>query len=116
LHPMDRPRNRLTIRLFKEEVAPTAAMALLLANCPNTMMSAALNSSCKMLEAIRGIEKRSRLPTRGPLHISISDECRIFVVPFFPVRDRSFLERLTVYRGGWQNANIILIWLDRQKV
>ena len=62
-------------------------MALLLANCPSTMMSAALNSSCRMLEAISGIEKRSRLPARGPLHISISEECRIVVGPFFSVRD-----------------------------
>src|SRR5699024_8672716 len=87
LHPMDRPRNRLTIRLFKEEVAPTAAIALLLANCPSTMMSAALNSSCRMLEAISGIEKRSRLPARGPLHIASSEECGIVVGPFVCVRD-----------------------------
>ena len=79
LHPIESPRKRLTIRLFSEEVAPTAAMALLLANWPSTMMSAALNRSCRMLDAISGSENRSRLPARGPLHISISEECRMSI-------------------------------------
>lgn len=52
-------------------------MALLLANCPSTMISAALNRSCKMPDAINGRENRSRLPISGPLHISISNEWRM---------------------------------------
>ena len=71
LPPADSPRNRFTIRLLRELVEPTAAMASLLSNCPTTTISAALNSSCSMPDSISGTEKRSSLPMRGPLHMSI---------------------------------------------
>ena len=45
-------------RLMSEDVAPTAASAVLLSNLPTTMTSAALNSSCKMPVRASGTEKR----------------------------------------------------------
>ena len=64
--------NRLTKRLIKEVVEPTAAKASLPVYRPTTMMSAALNSSCKMPEHISGSANSRILLNSGPLHISIS--------------------------------------------
>ena len=71
LVPTDKPTNRLTIRLMSEVLEPTAANASLPTNCPTTTTSAALNSSCRMLEAIRGRANNRILLHRGPLHMSI---------------------------------------------
>ena len=43
--PTDNPTNTLIIKLISEAVEPTAASAVLPANLPTTMMSAALKSS-----------------------------------------------------------------------
>ncbi len=59
-------------RLISAEFDPTAASALSPANRPTTTISAALNSSCRMLEHISGNAKRSILPNTEPLHMSIS--------------------------------------------
>ena len=66
------PIKKFTSRLISELVEPTAAMASLPTNWPTTMISAALNSSCKMPEHISGkANSRIRL-SNGPLHMSIS--------------------------------------------
>ena len=69
---MESPINKLTISWIKALVEPTAAKAWLPAKRPATMMSAALNSSCKMPERAKGMANRMVLLTRGPLVISIS--------------------------------------------
>ena len=70
--PTERPTNRLTIRLMSAEVEPTAASAVWPVYRPTTMMSAALNSSCKTPEHIKGKEKVRILPKSGPLVMFIS--------------------------------------------
>ena len=69
--PIESPRKRFTRRLIKEPVEPTAARELSPAKRPTTTTSAALKSSCKRLEKIRGIEKASSLEKTGPSVISI---------------------------------------------
>ena len=66
--------NRLTIKLISALVEPTAASAWLPENRPTTMMSAALNNSCKMPEMARGMANRTIFPNRGPWVMSISKE------------------------------------------
>jgi len=43
--PIEKPINKLVIRLMREPVEPTAASDCLPANCPTTTTSAALNRS-----------------------------------------------------------------------
>ena len=62
---MERPINRLTISWMRALVEPTAARAWGPTNCPTTMMSAALNSSCRMPERASGMANRMVFPTRG---------------------------------------------------
>ena len=59
------------MRVLSELVEPTAAMAWLLSQLPTTMMSAALNSSCKMPDSTSGMENRSIFPGSEPEHMSI---------------------------------------------
>ena len=56
--PSERPTNRFTSRLMSEPLEPTAASAVLPAKRPTTTTSAALNSSCRMLDAASGMENR----------------------------------------------------------
>ena len=53
---MESPINTLVKRLISEPVEPTAANASLPANLPTTIVSAALNKSCKIPESINGTE------------------------------------------------------------
>ena len=71
LVPTDRPTNRLMSRLMREVLEPTAARASLPAKRPTTTTSAALNSSCRRLEAIKGKAKRRILSARDPSHMSM---------------------------------------------
>ena len=64
--------NSLTIKLIMALVEPTAARAWGPTNCPTTMMSAALNSSCKMPEIAKGMANRTIFPNSGPWVMSIS--------------------------------------------
>ena len=69
--PTERPTNRLTSRLMRELVDPTAARELSPAKRPTTMMSAALNRSCKMPDPISGRANRSIFFRTGPDVMSI---------------------------------------------
>ena len=53
-------------------VDPTAASAWLPLNRPTTMISTALNISCKIPDTISGSEKEISLSIIVPLHMSIS--------------------------------------------
>ena len=66
------PMNKLTMRLTRELVEPTAAIAVWSANCPTVMMSAALYKSCRMPDAAKGRKKSRILPKSGRVHMSIS--------------------------------------------
>lgn len=66
LEPTESPTNRATSRLIREVVEPTAARDSFPANRPTTMTSAALNNSCSILEAIRGIANSRILSAREP--------------------------------------------------
>ena len=76
LTPMDRPMNKLVISWMRALVDPTAARAEGPTNCPTTMMSAALKSSCRMPERARGMANFTIFPSRGPFVMSISKELR----------------------------------------
>ena len=52
---------------MREPLEPTAASAVLPAKRPTTTTSAALNSSCRMLEAASGMENRMIFCNIGPL-------------------------------------------------
>ena len=69
---MDRPMNRLTMSWMRALVEPTAARAVGPTNWPTTMMSAALNKSCRIPDRARGMANRMVLLTMGPLVMSIS--------------------------------------------
>ena len=68
-----------------DELEPTAAKELSPANRPTTMISAALNNSCKTLEHISGTVNWSSFGRIAPLHISISYVfpwlCAMFLEP-----------------------------------
>ena len=64
--------NRFVKMLMSAVVAPTAARASLPLKCPTTMISTALNMSCKMLVAISGREKETSLSMMEPFTMSIS--------------------------------------------
>ena len=70
--PSEMPMNRFVKMLISAVVEPTAARAWLLSNRPTTMISTALNISCRMLESISGSENEISLSMIDPLHISIS--------------------------------------------
>ena len=53
-------------------VDPTAASAWLPENLPTTIISTALNISCKIPDSMSGSEKEINLSIIVPLHISIS--------------------------------------------
>ena len=72
LQPIASPTKRLTRRLIRDEVEPTAASEFSLPKRPTTMMSAALNKSCRMLEQTKGNAKTSMRLKIGPSIISIS--------------------------------------------
>ena len=57
--------NKLTIKLIRALVEPTAARAWGPTNCPTTMMSAALNSSCKNAGNRQGDGEPDDLPQQG---------------------------------------------------
>ena len=59
-------------KFISDDVEPTAASALSPANRPTTIISAALNSNCKIPEHISGSAKINIFPNNGPLHMSIS--------------------------------------------
>jgi hypothetical protein len=71
LVPTEKPTNRLTSRLIRELVDPTAASAASPAQRPTTTTSAALNSSCSRLESISGRANNKIFPASGPCTISI---------------------------------------------
>gem|GEM_PF-6733424 len=71
LAPTESPIKRLIRRLMSEPVQPTAAKASSPANFPTTTTSAALNSSCRMLESIRGTANLSIFGNICPSHIFI---------------------------------------------
>ena len=64
--------KRLVKILISAVVDPTAARAWLPLNLPTTIMSTALNISCRILVSISGSEKEISLSMMDPLHISIS--------------------------------------------
>lgn len=64
--PSDTPINRFVNRLINAVVEPTAANAWLPVNLPTTIISTALNKSCKMLESIRGKAKEISLSMMLP--------------------------------------------------
>ena len=72
LLPREMPIKRLIKTLIKAVVEPTAAKAWLPLYLPTTIMSTALNISCKMPESIKGSEKDISLSMSDPLHMSIS--------------------------------------------
>ena len=74
--PSDIPTNRLTSRLMSAPLEPTAASAVLPANRPTTTTSAALKSSCRMLDAASGSENRMIFWSIGPLVRSPATEDR----------------------------------------
>lgn len=57
---------------MRAPVAPTAASAWLPENLPTTIISAALNSSCRMFIAIIGSANIKIFENSGPLHMSMS--------------------------------------------
>ena len=64
--------NTFTSRLISAEVDPTAASAWLPEKRPTTMISAALNKSCRMPESISGTANRIIRLSSGPCIMSIS--------------------------------------------
>ena len=72
--PSERPTKRLTRRLMRAPLEPTAASAVLPAKRPTTTTSAALNSSCKMLEAASGSANRMIFWSSGPVVRSLVRE------------------------------------------
>ena len=75
LAPSERPTKRLTSRLMSAPLEPTAASAVLPAKRPTTTTSAALNSSCRMLDAASGRENRMIFCSMGPL---VKSPVRVF--------------------------------------
>ena len=78
--------KRLVNILIRAVVEPTAASAPLPLNRPTTMISTALNISCRMLESMSGMEKEISLSMIDPLHMSISYLFRFtaqFLLSFF---------------------------------
>ena len=69
--PRERPENRLTRRLMRAALLPTAAIAVEESKRPTTARSAELNSCCRMLARASGRAKRTIFPARGPCSISI---------------------------------------------
>ena len=65
------PTNRLTNKLMAELFAPTAANARLLAKCPTTATSAALNNCCRTLLAHRGNANKHILSSNEPESMSM---------------------------------------------
>ena len=78
--PNESPTNRFTSRLIREPLEPTAASAVLPAKRPTTTTSAALNSSCKMLDAASGMENRMIFCSIGPLVRSAERSARVCVM------------------------------------
>src|SRR5699024_10052853 len=72
LAPNEIPINRFVKILISADVEPTAAKAWLPLNLPTTMISTALNISCRMLVSISGKAKVTSLSIMEPLHMSIS--------------------------------------------
>jgi hypothetical protein len=58
--------------LMRAVVDPTAASASLPENRPTTMISTALNISCRIPDSIKGSENEISLSMIDPLHMSIS--------------------------------------------
>ena len=56
LEPTDSPMNRFVNRLINDDVEPTAASDASPAKFPTTIMSQALNNSCRMPDKITGTE------------------------------------------------------------
>ena len=79
------PMNRLVNTLISAVVEPTAASAPLPLNRPTTIMSTALNMSCRMPDSISGSAKETSLSIMVPLHISISYLLFFkWILPLFP--------------------------------
>ena len=70
LAPRLMPVPKLTTKLHMAPQLPTAAMALVPANCPSTATSAALKSCCKNAISATGMAKRTILSQRDPCVIS----------------------------------------------
>ena len=72
LAPSEIPINRLVNTLMSAVVDPTAASACFPVKCPTTMISTALNISCKIPDSMSGSANEISLSMIEPLHISIS--------------------------------------------
>ena len=70
-HPIESPMKKLIIVLHNDEVAPTAARALLPAKLPTTIISATLKRFWRKPLKITGIAKAIICFSSGPLRISI---------------------------------------------
>ena len=77
--PRDIPINKLVNILIRAVVDPTAASDWLPLNLPITIISTALNISCKIPDNINGNENEISLSMIVPLHISISYLLRFIV-------------------------------------
>ena len=71
LVPIDMPIEMLMMKFSIDAVDPTAAMELREPKRPTTIVSAALNVSCRRLVSTSGIENRRILGNRGPSTMSI---------------------------------------------
>ena len=74
--------KKLVNKFISALVEPTAANGRLPLNCPTTIISTALNISCRIPDSISGSEKEISLSMMVPLHISISYLfCFTFILP-----------------------------------
>ena len=69
------------MRFVSELVALMEARAFAPANLPATIMSAALNKSCRMLDRMSGMVNNSIFENKGPVAMSISYffDCSLFI-------------------------------------
>ena len=72
LVPSEMPIKKLVNKFISALVEPTAANGRLPLNCPTTIISTALNISCKMPDSISGNENVMSLSMIVPFVISIS--------------------------------------------
>lgn len=105
--PSESPTNRLTSRLMSAPFEPTAASAVLPANRPTTTTSAALNRSCKMLDAASGRENRMIFFSSGPLVRSpVRVSCamnRFLLASGWDQKIRCFSSESAAFRRGRHN-------------
>ena len=64
--PTESPKKTFTSRFMSDEVEPIAASAFFPTNRPATIMSTALNKSCRMPDNISGMVKETIFGSRAP--------------------------------------------------